>query len=1333
MNPILYRLRAEIRRQWLPWLGIALLIGLVAGPVLGLISGARRTSTVYDRFLAESEPADVLIAESPDFGITNIDLDAAAGLPGVAQAAASPVYFGVVRLEDDRLLLPGNDALLMVDPASVGDGLNRPRAIRGRLADPTDPTEVVVGFHLAGRFGLDVGDTLEIALIEIESLPATQLEFLVSLEHRIATPEPELFDWEGSLTGPRVDVEIVGVTAAPLEFPPLGAIIPIVRMTPAFAEDVADGTWGTRYLHAQLEPGVSVAEFQQRVEAVASGGSAVVVYSVGALQADSVEQRFDVQSLGLAVLGAIFGLAGAIIVVQASARLVASNADAARTLAAIGMRGRSLAVLAGARMLMIAAVGAVIAVTVGLALSPLWPAGDARHAEMDPGVAFDAVTLGVGAVLIVLVVPLFAAWQARADRRRPPSRKHQGPRLSAVGPPWIRLGTSFALSSRAGGGSIPVRSSRLATVTALTLVAFVLVLQDQSARLEASPASYGWSWEMQLGSAGLPNYSEFVTEALAGVDEVAGTAAGTIANLEVDGLRVDALAVDDVTGSVLPTLRAGTTPSGPGEIALGALTLDAIDRDVGDTVTVTVGDHSEEFLVVGEVVTPTLGDQGRLGWGGFVRVTALTELVPGLASNVVLVDVVPGTESGVLDNIRKAVAPIGTTRCSKRRRAQLHQRRADQRPRARRARDRARRDGERAGHVGPPPSRRARGGALARTHAASGPAGGLRRGDDDHRRRPAHRGPTRCCTGPNRLGGVRRPPGNQRAVRHRLGSARRPGCRRGRAHLDGRGHPGVGRRSSPSGLRVAGPPVSSSRRAERDAVVVGSGPNGLVAAVTLAAAGWSVLVVESADRPGGGTRSAELMQPGVVHDVCSAIHPLGIASPALRDLPLDDHGLRWVHPEIPLAHPLDRSRTVLLHRSIDDTATHLGDDARAYRRLMAPLARSGLDLTDGVLAPLSVPPAHPVALARFGAVGITSANRLARRRFDDDAAQGLFAGLAAHSILSLRSPVTAGYGLMLGVLGHLVGWPMAKGGSQAIADALVSLLESLGGSVECGREVTALAELPPARAVLLDVSPRQVVGIAGDRLPARYRRSLERFRHGPGVCKVDWVLDGPIPWADPDVARSATVHLGGTLAEIVAAEDEVQRGGHPERPFVLLAQQSLFDDTRAPAGVHTGWGYTHVPNGSTVDMTERIEAQVERFAPGFRDCIVDRHTMLPAAMEAHDDQLHRRRHQRRRSRPPSVRGPAPRGASSLADSGRRALPVFGIDPSGWRGARHVRSPCRPRGAARRRLTDAPAPPSGSGRRTTAADFAPDLGEQGGGEVLLVHVPCHAAGERVGGK
>ncbi len=404
---------------------------------------------------------------------------------------------------------------------------------------------------------------------------------------------------------------------------------------------------------------------------------------------------------------------------------------------------------------------------------------------------------------------------------------------------------------------------------------------------------------------------------------------------------------------------------------------------------------------------------------------------------------------------------------------------------------------------------------------------------------------------------------------------------------------------------------------EYDAVIVGSGPNGLVAAVTLAGEGLRVLVVEAAPKPGGGTRSAELTLPGVVHDVCSAIHPLGIGSPALRSLPLGEHGLEWVHPEVPLAHVMDGGRVALLHRSIDETAAGLGVDATSYRRLFEPLVRSGFHLTDGLLSPLQLPPRHPFALARFGAVGILPASRLVRR-FDTEEAAGLFAGLAGHSILSLNAPATAGYGLMLGILGHLVGWPMARGGSQSIADALVGLLEARGGTIECDRRVESLSELPSSDAVLLDVTPRQVIEIAGDRLPARYRRTLERFRYGPGVFKVDWALDGPIPWANPDAALAATVHLGGSFTEIAAAEDAVQKGHHPDRPFVLLAQQSLFDATRVPDGTHTAWAYCHVPNGSTVNMTSRIEDQIERFAPGFRDRVLARHELTPAGMEDHD-------------------------------------------------------------------------------------------------------------------
>jgi phytoene dehydrogenase-like protein len=419
-------------------------------------------------------------------------------------------------------------------------------------------------------------------------------------------------------------------------------------------------------------------------------------------------------------------------------------------------------------------------------------------------------------------------------------------------------------------------------------------------------------------------------------------------------------------------------------------------------------------------------------------------------------------------------------------------------------------------------------------------------------------------------------------------------------------------------MREANPSSESGR----NAIVVGAGPNGLVAAITLARAGWDVTVYEAAAAPGGGTRSEELTRPGLIHDVCSAIHPLAVGSPAFREIaesptPLGAHGLEWIHSEVPLAHPLDGGRAALLHRSVDDTAAALGADSSAYRKLLGPHVDAGFDLTDGLLAPFTVPPKHPIALARFGAVGVRSAHGVARRRFETEEARALFAGLAGHSVLSLKSPVTAAYGLTLGVLAHVVGWPMAKGGSQQIADSLVGVLEQLGGRVECNRRIESLAELDRADAVLLDVTPRQVVDLVGDRMPSRYRRALTRYRYGPGVFKVDWALDGTIPWANERCALAATVHVGGTLDEITDAESDVQRGRHPERPYVLLAQQSQFDRTRAPAGVETAWAYCHVPNGSTIDMTERIEAQVERFAPGFRDRITARHTMNTAAVQAH--------------------------------------------------------------------------------------------------------------------
>ncbi len=405
---------------------------------------------------------------------------------------------------------------------------------------------------------------------------------------------------------------------------------------------------------------------------------------------------------------------------------------------------------------------------------------------------------------------------------------------------------------------------------------------------------------------------------------------------------------------------------------------------------------------------------------------------------------------------------------------------------------------------------------------------------------------------------------------------------------------------------------------EFDAVVVGSGPNGLVAALELAQAGWKVLVVERADTPGGGTRTAELTLPGFRHDVCSAIHPLGIASPALRDLGLDQVGVEWVHPDAPLAHALRPGHSVIQERSLAATAVGLGVDGPPWERLFGPSVRSGLDLVDSLLDPLHLPPRHPIDLARYGTVGIWSVSALARRRFKGDDGPALLAGMAGHSMLSLDAPITTGFGMLLGQLAHLVGWPMAKGGSQAIADGLIRLIESLGGTVRCGEDIGSLDELPPARAVLCDVTPRQLIALAGDRLPPGYRRQLERYRYGPGVFKVDWALDGPVPWSDPATARAGTVHLGGTLAEVRASEHDVVSGRVPSVPFMLLAQQSNFDPSRAPNGKHTLWGYCHVPAGCDVDMTDVMEERIEQFAPGFRDLVLGRHTISAAQFETYN-------------------------------------------------------------------------------------------------------------------
>jgi phytoene dehydrogenase-like protein len=405
-----------------------------------------------------------------------------------------------------------------------------------------------------------------------------------------------------------------------------------------------------------------------------------------------------------------------------------------------------------------------------------------------------------------------------------------------------------------------------------------------------------------------------------------------------------------------------------------------------------------------------------------------------------------------------------------------------------------------------------------------------------------------------------------------------------------------------------------------DAVVVGAGPNGLAAAITIARTGRSVIVFEAKETIGGGSRSMELTLPGFVHDVCSAIHPLGLGSTFFRTLPLEQYGLEWIHPSAPLAHPLDDGRVAILERSIEATGATLGRDAQAYTKLMTPLVARWDRIADAFLGPLRPQPlfAHPFSLASFGLRAIRSASGLAESRFNGEAARAMFAGMCGHSMLPFERATSAAAGLVLGTLGHAIGWPLPRGGSQQIVNAMAAYLRSLGGEIVTGVEVKSFEMLPSSRAVLCDVTPRQLLRIAGSRLPSAYQRKLQRYRYGPGVFKLDLALDGPIPWQAEECARAATVHVGGTLPEIAAAEAAAWRGEHAEKPFVLLAQQSLFDATRAPAGKHTVWAYCHVPSGSTCDMSERVEAQIERFAPGFRDRILARHTFSAAQLEQYN-------------------------------------------------------------------------------------------------------------------
>ena len=402
-----------------------------------------------------------------------------------------------------------------------------------------------------------------------------------------------------------------------------------------------------------------------------------------------------------------------------------------------------------------------------------------------------------------------------------------------------------------------------------------------------------------------------------------------------------------------------------------------------------------------------------------------------------------------------------------------------------------------------------------------------------------------------------------------------------------------------------------------DATIIGSGPNGLAAAIRLAEAGRKVQVLEASQSIGGGARTTELTESGFFHDVCSAIHPMAVSSSFFQSIDLSTYGLEWIHPEAPLAHPLDHLPAAMLFRDTEETAHTLGKDGVVWKRWMDTWIPRWKGLCSDALAPLSIPK-HPFWMAEFGISAFQPATMFAARNFRSAPAHALFGGLAGHSVLPLDMAPSSAIGIMLGIAGHAVGWPFPKGGSQSIPNALANYLRSLGGIIQTGVRITDIEQLPKKGPLLFETAPINLAEIAGDELPTAFRKKLTTYRHGPGACKVDYALREPIPWADPNVKKAGTVHLGGTIEEIAKSERDCWEGIHSASPYVLVAQQSLFDETRAPKGKHTGWAYCHVPSGSTIDMTDVIENQIERFAPGFKEIIIARHTTTAANFEIYN-------------------------------------------------------------------------------------------------------------------
>ncbi len=412
--------------------------------------------------------------------------------------------------------------------------------------------------------------------------------------------------------------------------------------------------------------------------------------------------------------------------------------------------------------------------------------------------------------------------------------------------------------------------------------------------------------------------------------------------------------------------------------------------------------------------------------------------------------------------------------------------------------------------------------------------------------------------------------------------------------------------------------MSEVRNPEYDAVIVGSGPNGLAAAILLAKNGLSVKVIEAEDTIGGGTRTKELTEPGFIHDICSAVHPTGLGSPFFRTLPLDKYGLEWIHPKYPVAHPLENGDAMIVSKSLQETLERMGKDGKNYQNLVKSFVDGWEYLSHDFLGPIRIPN-NPLSLAKFGWFGMLSAKLLANSMFDTAKVKAYFAGLAAHSIVPLEKSFTGSFGLVFATTVHAVGWPIAKGGSFSITNALAEYFKSLGGIIETGNRITRTSELPSAKTVLFDLTPHQIVRIANNELPEGFKKKFLKFKYGPGVFKMDFALSEPVPWSNPDCAGAGTLHLGGSFEEISYSERETWNGNHPNKPYVLLSQPSLFDDSRAPEGKHTLWAYCHVPNGSDKDCSEEIINQIERYAPGFRDTIISAHTMNAPEFETYNE------------------------------------------------------------------------------------------------------------------